>query len=409
MLDSRSLQLAIENGIISEDEIRLQVEMYEKKKCLDKHEHRIWQGKNREWYTYLPDKDKPKGRRQIKRKKRSDLIDAVVAFYRDNMPDLTIKEVFCEWIDGKLRYGEIKKQTYDRYKDEYARFVFGEPIEKMPFVEINRFYLEDFIKSTIHDKELTQKGWSGLRTILIGIFAYGENRGYTDLDIHHVLTKLQLSKKIFKERFFEPEESVFTEEEVNMIKDYIDRCNPSLVSLGILLAFETGVRSGELAVLQWEDVDLRNGFINVSKTIVRYREEDNSLIHAIENRTKGRDGRRSVALTEKGEEILRQARKLNPFGKFVFFNEKTGKQFHEQSFSRKLKRICESLGIKKRSLHKARKTCATNMLNHNLDHMTIQEQLGHTDISTTFRYYYFNNRTKEERRDEIRAVKRLVV
>ena len=56
--DKELLNFAIENGMIDANTIRKKIEMNERKKFIERHEHEIWQGKNGLWYTYLPDEQK---------------------------------------------------------------------------------------------------------------------------------------------------------------------------------------------------------------------------------------------------------------------------------------------------------------------------------------------------------------
>ena len=81
-----------------------------------------------------------------------------------------------------------------------------------------------------------------------------------------------------------------------------------------------------------------------------------------------------------------------------------GKRIKEKAFSTKMAKICESVGIPKRSMHKVRKTYATNMLNQGVDESLITEQMGHTDISCTKKYYYYDNTTVQEARAQIEKV-----
>ena len=59
---------------------------------------------------------------------------------------------------------------------------------------------------------------------------------------------LDLPKKCFARKVVKDEESVFTDNEVERISKYIEE-NVSLINYGILLAFQTGVRVGELCTL----------------------------------------------------------------------------------------------------------------------------------------------------------------
>ena len=71
------------------------------------------------------------------------------------------------------------------------------------------------------------------------------------------------------------EEAVFTDAEVLRITQFILN-DPTLINLGILLAFQTGIRVGELAALQMSDV--QGNLLHVYKTEVRYRDENNKYV-----------------------------------------------------------------------------------------------------------------------------------
>lgn len=69
--------------------------------------------------------------------------------------------------------------------------------------------------------------------------------------------------------------------------------------------------------------------------------------------------------------------------------------------NKRLYRICDKLGIVKKSSHKMRRYYATSLLNEINDESLIKEQMGHSDIATTRGYYYFCNKGLKERRDAI--------
>ena len=86
---------------------------------------------------------------------------------------------------------------------------------------------------------------------------------------------------------------------------------------------------------------------------------------------------------------------MNPFGKYIFM--KNGKRMIGKVFTSRLYRVCDALGIKRRSLHKARKTYATKLIDGKVPDSIVQDQLGHSDISTTLHNYYFNSKSEKEK------------
>ena len=390
LCDFDVLNYAVESGIINVNTIRKKIEMKERKKYLDMHNSKVWKSTDDNWYTYVS--DNVVGRRLLKRKKRTDLDDAIVEYYKRMEAEPYIEDVFKDWISAKLSYGEIQKQTYDRYLTDFERFFVGTTISKTKFKYITEIMLEDFIKSTIYEKQLTAKAWSGLRILLNGIFKYAKKRGYTEISITNFMGDLDLSRKSLKKRRFNSEEQVFTDREVIMVNNYINERTPSIIELGILLTFETGLRVGELSAICWDDI---SGYVlDVNKTEIHYRADDGKYVYEIRDNTKTDAGMRKVILSENALRILKRIRRLNPFGEYVFM--KNGKRVRSPYFTKRLLAICKSIGIKAKSQHDVRRTYATKLIDAGVSERTIIDQLGHEDILTSKRYYYYNNKDIEQ-------------
>ena len=57
--------------------------MTEREKILSNHKYKIWQRKNGSWKTYLPDKTRKNGKRDLERVSKETLEDIVVDFYKN--------------------------------------------------------------------------------------------------------------------------------------------------------------------------------------------------------------------------------------------------------------------------------------------------------------------------------------
>lgn len=394
-----SLRYIIENDMIDEDEMRLLVEMGEKKKYLKLHGRKVWKGSDGRYCTYVGGSSSE--RRLLKKKNLKDLESAIVCFYKETGDKHVLCDVFHEWVDSKLRYGEIKKQTYDRYICDYERFFKSSCISAVPISEIGEDALEGFIRISIRDMELTSKGWGNLRTLLYGVFRYGRKKKYTDFNIADFLGNLDLSKNVFRKVIHKHSEMVFNSQEIKMIEYYIASKEPSSINSCILLGFETGMRISELVALKKADIDFDNKIIDICRKEIRFKNQDGHYVYGIEEYTKGSAGFRCLIVTDKAVHLLRQAIQSNPDAEYIFNGEYTGSRIHGSQCTLKLRKICEHLGITVRSMHKARKTYASRLFNSGVDESLIIGQLGHTEITTTLRHYYFDNATSEEARDQI--------
>ena len=391
--DSEILRFIIESGKIDINDVQNSMKAMRRKELLEKHPYKIWKGKDGEWYTYLPRQGN--GRVLKKRKSKSDLEKIIIDYYKEQR-EILLSDIFQEWSSQKLEYGEIQKQTYDRYKTDFHRFFDNSDIANKDIRKITEDDLELFIRETIRCKGLSNKAYGGLRLLIIGIFKYAKKRKFTEISITQFMGDLDLPKKCFSKKVIKDEESVFTDSEVEKISVYIKE-NVSLINYGILLAFQTGVRDGELCTLKYSDI--QDNKLCIRRTEVRYRGKDGKYVFEVRESPKTEAGNRDIILNSDAQRTLKAIRKLNPFGEYMFMSD--GKRIKEKAFSVKIVKICRYVGIKERSMHKARKTYATKLINGGVDESLIVKQMGHTSIDCTKNHYYYNNKSDEDAAKQI--------
>lgn len=86
-------------------------------------------------------------------------------------------------------------------------------------------------------------------------------------------------------------------------------------------------------------------------------------------------------------------------GEYLFSEH--GKRIRSNAFNRRLTRVCDDLHIKHRSMHKIRKTYGTTLLDADVDESIVAEQMGHSDIATTKRFYYRSNKNDNTKFEQI--------
>lgn len=393
------LRIAIENGMIDTNTIIAQVKMNERKKFIDMHESKIWQGSGGMWYTYLHDEQK--GRKLVKRKTKDDIYDEIVKYYKSQKDEPTIRIVFDEWIFGKLKYNEIQKQTYDRYVTDFNRyFVNNESFKDYADRKIRHICeddLEEFIKITISCMRLTQKAYSNLRTLINGIFKYAKKKGYTSLSISTFIGDLDLSRRSFKKNIKDKDAEVYQEAEAEKLSEYLREQSGDLKCLGLLLTFETGMRIGELCGLKPDDISGK--YIHICRTEVKLRDDDGNWVTEIKEYPKSEAGDRYIIISDSAKETLGLIMQARTNGEYLFTCG--SKRIRSHSFRQKLRVVCKELDIRYRSNHKIRKTYGTMLIDNGVDDSIVAEQMGHTDIATTRRYYYFSNKSEDKKREQI--------
>ena len=380
------LKFALENGMINLGTIQEKMEMNERKKYLNMHPYSVWEGKDGKWYTYLPDDEK--GRKLKKLATKKSIEDFIVKYYKQAEDEPNVKQVFYEWLEKKLKYGEIQKQTYDRYINDFEKYFIPKPISVSKIRYVTENQIEDFIMETIVENNLTAKAWGNVRIIIRGMFAYAKKRKYTQLNITMFLSELDISKKVFAKSKRKDELNVFTEDELKMIIAKLWERN-TIGHLGVLMAIYTGMRVGEISALKWEDV--KEDYIHINRSQIKFKDENGKSKYDIRNSPKTDTGIRDVVIIPELRMVLRRLRLINPFTEYVF--EKNGTFMSVHAFTMILYRVCEELDIQKRGMHVLRKTYATRLINAGVDESIIINQMGHTDFRTTKNYYYYNNKS----------------
>ena len=390
--EEETLQVALQSGIIDINEISMRIEDMKRKEILSNHPYSIWYSETDNlWKTYLPDIENKNGRIFRKRKNKKDLEDLIVKYYISHQQEIYLKDVFTEWSESKLKYGEIQKQSYDRYCTDFQRFFSSaHPICRKKFKNITYPDLTDFIKSSIHEKHLTRKSYAGLRLLVRGIFKYGKSKGYTQLSMSEFFGDLELPNNIFEKKLTNKRKEVFSEEEIPILTSYLKH-NIDIWNMGLLLQLQTGMRIGELSALKPEDI--QSHYIRVCRTEVKYRDDNGKWKVEIKAFAKTDAGNRDVYFPDSVKWTLAQIQKLNPHGEYLFMNN--GKRIRENTFNKRLSSICDILKIDHRSTHKIRKTYGTTLLDNNVDDSIVSEQMGHSDIATTRQLYYFCNKSEK--------------
>lgn len=390
-----ALKFAIENGMIDLSYIQDTYEMNKRKELLSKHKWAISQGKDGYWRTYLPDKGK--GRRMIKRKTRKSVEDEVINYLKEEIENPTIGEVYDEWIIQKLRREEISIATKNRYDRQFLECL--SELREKKIKEVDEFEIEEFILDTIHEKQLTRKSYSNMRTLIYGIFKYAKRRKLVEFSISEVVSNMEISKKLFRKDVKCDSDLVFSSEECEKIMQFASE-NIDIRNLGILLLFKAGMRPGELAALK--NVDVHENVIHVNRTEIYYKNDDGKAVYEVRDFPKTEAGIRDVIIPQSALWIIRKCRALNPFGEYMF--EENGKRLKTYYFSKRLNYICKQLGIKTKSPNKIRKTYGTILIDANVSESVIISQMGHTDIKTTKKHYHKDRNSIAEKTSIINSV-----
>ncbi len=182
----------------------------------------------------------------------------------------------------------------------------------------------------------------------------------------------------------------FTLEE---IKTLIENAPNLRLKAFLVVAFFTGLRTGEQLALLWSDVDFENKKINIDKSL--------NLSGAITS-PKNQPSIREVDLLEPVEKILKELQASEPANKkFVFIDMPK----RSSVFQRHFKNLLKTLNLKDRKLYTTRHTFASLMLSQGEEPMWISKTLGHKDLNTTYKTYsHYIPKQEKERAKFIKGI-----
>lgn len=163
----------------------------------------------------------------------------------------------------------------------------------------------------------------------------------------------------------------------------------------VTLALTTGLREAELLGLRWSDVDLPCRTVYVRRQVQRIQG-----VGWVESEPKSKTSRRAVALTEIGARALARqrdrVRELREAAELLGHEwddrdlvhpNGRGRPIERQNLLRRWKRFLEIHGLPAMTIHELRHSAATLLLALKVPLKTVQEILGHSQISTTADIY----------------------
>ena len=163
--------------------------------------------------------------------------------------------------------------------------------------------------------------------------------------------------KMFKEtgrrlRYLTPDE----------IKELVEACSPTMGQV-VTLSLHTGMRKSEILNLAWDDVNLRDRFIEL---------------------TDQKNGEHStIPLNQTAVDTLRSIpRRVD--SRYVFPGKTPDKPFYD--LKRQFEKAVAKAGLEGVTFHTLRHTCASHLVMAGVDLATVKEIMRHKSIDMTLRY-----------------------
>ena len=372
--------------------IQNQIDMAKRKKYLDSHTYKIWEGNDGWWCTYLP--DKIKGRKFIKKHSKKEIEDIVITYYerREVECGRTFIDVYKEW---RLYHNNmISDNSIAKYDSDFIRFFEGKDFIHNNIKSLTEDDVNVFIKDTTVELLLCKVATKTLFQYIDNTFMFAERHGYIEKS-----PTTYLSPKNFY-KYCQPSEKskkskVINKTDFNKLYNKIqeDHINhPEYIpSYAVEFAFLTGMRVGEIAGLTWDCVF--DDYILVNKSQKYNIKQKTYYIDATKN---GKE--RKFPITNKLRKLLNTIRTVEEENGFLtewVFSDGNG-HINYRKICSCIKNKCRQCAIETRGIHACRKTLNSNMRHNGVSSVVAASLLGHTPIVNE-QYYTFDVADMEEK------------
>lgn len=279
-------------------------------------------------------------------------------------------EEFIDYLRFEKKYSENTISSYKRDLNKTNTYI------KKDFAKLNKKDIQNYIQKISKSENVSSV--SRCISTLKSFYKFLELNKYTSLNPLTTITNPKTVKKLPK---------ILSEEEIEKLLDInlktdFDYRNKAMLEL----MYSSGLRVSELINLNVNDIDLSNASVRI------FGKGSKERIIPLND----------YAIDALNNYILTHRRSLFKHGEsnYLFLNNH-GNKMTRQGFFKILEKIAKEKGIKSElSPHTLRHSFATHLLKHGADLRSIQELLGHSDISTTQIYTHITSERLQKNYEE---------
>lgn len=285
---------------------------------------------------------------------------------------ITFNKIFEEYI-LKLE-NEVRPQTLKKNNNYYKHikpFLGDVQIDKLTLEQLKKW------KCKLNDKNLKCSYKNKIYNFMKSLIKYSSTYYNTSTNV------LELAGN-FKDINYKKEEMLFfTKEEFDLFTTVIEE---HLWKTLFEILFYCGIRQGELQALNWNDIDLIKGTININKTLTTKIKGYKYSIFPPKTKSSYRILPMPDFLLNDLKLIYNTYLQLDGFNNewFIFGGlnpiAETTIQNHKNKY-------CKLAGVKQIRIHDFRHSCASLLISKNADPVLVAKYLGHSDVSMTLNRY----------------------
>ena len=328
---------------------------------------------------------------------------------------LSYSDYLDYWLENYCK-NNLKYNTIESYRTIINKYI-KPKIGKYRISSLTSVALNNFITEIVNEHDFSREYFKNLLKVLKGSFREACN-SYGIIKYNPSLT-LRLPKI---DKYDNDVKHLYTKEEIDIILEKFKNNEPFICAF--LTSCFTGMRTGEVFALTWEDIDLEAGTINVQHSI--YDKPKDKFGRWYLGSTKTISGQRKIYIGDTLKTALTNYKQMqkklqrlygneykyyhieevkNEYGKVVekrivannnndnykninlVFTRRDGTYTGTDLIRYPYKVIHEKLEIEKCRFYDLRGTYATKVLNNGTEIKEVASLLGHRNVETTENYY----------------------
>lgn len=309
---------------------------------LEHHAQKIYQVESGRLAGYWTTKYYENGKRRVKQlKSKQALIQFLYDFYKEGEGyNKTFETVYNEAVDHRRNIGKIQYKTVEDYMVSFNRFML--PLKDKKISSFTDEMLMMWITDILEEQKPKVSVYDHMFGYVDTAFKYAVRKKYIATNPMDSIDRSDYYR-LCDRGIKKPEETYFTDEEVELIRNYAKQHLDNPRALLILLNAEMGTRAGELPALRWDDVE--DEFIRIHAQQIRNDETTPQTFEVVEytkNARRKADGQpREFPITPRIRQILNIARQMPGESEYVF-HDKNGAMITKDTYERHLMRVCRN-------------------------------------------------------------------
>lgn len=303
----------------------------------------------------------------------------------EDKKDKTFEYVADKWLNKRYRE-TVKDSTYLNTSNVFFKLHIIPALGDYKINRIDKLILEGIIRTWTD--EFIKHRYNLVVNYTKRVFKYALQEGYIDsnpFDLVHIPIKRDANNTNNQSdgQFYDRDEVI----------EFLDECesygeNGDFWYTFFRFMIFTGVRSGEIRALRWEDINLDKGLVYISKTLsVRLNEETDKTEMYLSGSTKNNEDR-TITLDRITIEHLQKLKEGKKEKELVFPALRNSESYmHGQAASNAMRNIIRKGKLKEIKMHELRHTHCSLLFDAGVNIKEVQKRLGHKDVKITLNIY----------------------